>query len=202
MENRLKCLGGLLVACLGITQLAGCCCNDALKWCAPDSYGYSQCQVYEGIGPACFGYHSTCWRPWPEECQTCPPPSWSDASTSTGKVPVLENESVAPMESTPPIRLPQPMPDEGIPPPKPSTSPSPEVPEKAPGNPGANSSSSQGSYVPPRSLKSAPSKSEEHQVYQAIDLQRNPASSGNQKTKVQKYMPPPVVVDTFPANNR
>ncbi len=21
----------------------------------------------------CFGYHSTCWRPWPVNCPTCPP---------------------------------------------------------------------------------------------------------------------------------
>ena len=23
--------------------------------------------------PLCFGYYSTCWRPWPEECPNCPP---------------------------------------------------------------------------------------------------------------------------------
>jgi hypothetical protein len=27
---------------------------------------------YCGPGYNCYGYYSTCWRPWPEECPNCP----------------------------------------------------------------------------------------------------------------------------------
>jgi hypothetical protein len=27
---------------------------------------------YFGGPPTCFGYYSTCWRPWPAECYPCP----------------------------------------------------------------------------------------------------------------------------------
>jgi hypothetical protein len=41
--------------------LSGCCWggHDPCAHCYPAGFG-------------CFGYHSTCWRPWPEECPTCP----------------------------------------------------------------------------------------------------------------------------------
>jgi hypothetical protein len=37
--------------------------------CGQHHHHHAEC-----CGPsfACFGYHSTCWRPWPEECTTCP----------------------------------------------------------------------------------------------------------------------------------
>lgn len=43
------------------TAISGCC------------YGkHDACAACYGEGYPCFGYHSTCWRPWPEECPTCP----------------------------------------------------------------------------------------------------------------------------------
>jgi hypothetical protein len=52
-----------LITCLAFAlgALSGCCCSQ-----------HDQCQECYPGGFGCFGYHSTCWRPWPEECPTCP----------------------------------------------------------------------------------------------------------------------------------
>ena len=67
------------------------------------------------FGPLmCFGYHSTCWRAWPEECPPCPP------YTLTPEL----LESVAPPEPQP-----QPSTDPALPLPGPDVPlPTPAVP--------------------------------------------------------------------------
>jgi hypothetical protein len=57
---------------LALATVAGCaCCNTCEEPLANYSYRHhGPCY----FGPLlCFGYHSTCWRPWPEECPPCPP---------------------------------------------------------------------------------------------------------------------------------
>lgn len=49
-----------VVACLAFS---GCqCCSNDPNPC---------CEVF--YERPCYGYHSTCWRAWSEECMTCPP---------------------------------------------------------------------------------------------------------------------------------
>lgn len=55
----------LIAAALVAASLGGCCGpfgahHDCPQGCYSDW--------------SCFGYHSTCWRPWPEECIDCPSP--------------------------------------------------------------------------------------------------------------------------------
>jgi len=63
------------------------------------------------VCPPCYGYHPTCWRPWPDSCAGCPPPP----------VPIPTESPTAP-PTTPPI-VPQPV----LPPlpPQPETVPQP-----------------------------------------------------------------------------
>jgi hypothetical protein len=72
-------------------------------------------------GPPCFGYYSTCWRPWPADC--CPCPSFAE------RLPLPEHELVpepiprawpnpasarpeVPSELTPELTVPPPLPDD------------------------------------------------------------------------------------------
>jgi len=45
-------------------------CRDMVSFVGS---GESKHGVRYGIDPGCFGYHPTCWRPWPAECPPCPP---------------------------------------------------------------------------------------------------------------------------------
>ena len=40
-----------------------------------DPYYTPPCSIPCPIDPTCFGYHPTCWTPWPEFCTGCPPPA-------------------------------------------------------------------------------------------------------------------------------
>jgi hypothetical protein len=62
----------LMMAMLPLAGLAGCAscqnCEEPLACYSFRHHGPSY------FGPMmCFGYHSTCWRAWPEECPPCPP---------------------------------------------------------------------------------------------------------------------------------
>jgi len=74
------------IAGAGFLLLSGC---ANARRCA-DCEGYSI--------PGCHGYHSTCWRPWPEECVTCPSPFMSEDAPGAimqSGVPRRESGSVA-----------------------------------------------------------------------------------------------------------
>jgi hypothetical protein len=98
-------LAGLLVACLAISQVAGCCCLDPCATCPPDRC----CRPcpHQVAAPACFGYHSTCWSAWPEACETCPPPASITAATVAGEEPIQESEPSSASESIPAPAHPQ-----------------------------------------------------------------------------------------------
>jgi hypothetical protein len=79
------------LACLALSQLAGCCCDNSAADFGADYHGRpyaSNC-----FGPSCFGYHSTCWSPWPEECPNCPPPI---------RLPPTEELEPSPVPAVPP----------------------------------------------------------------------------------------------------
>jgi hypothetical protein len=40
--------------------------------CGTGCVSSQPCCEFRSSGYPCFGYHSTCWRPWPVECVTCP----------------------------------------------------------------------------------------------------------------------------------
>lgn len=103
MGSRLRFSGGLLVVSLSIFQFAGCCCDDSNG--SPEKCG-PHGRYCGGVELACFGYHSTCWQPWPEECPTCPAPTWSAPVTNLtpAVTPEVPSEPVPKPESpeTPP----------------------------------------------------------------------------------------------------
>jgi hypothetical protein len=58
------------ILCLSLATTGGCACfdgpcHDQGAIASPPGFGFPT--------PMCYGYHSTCWRPWPEECPPCPP---------------------------------------------------------------------------------------------------------------------------------
>lgn len=43
--------------------------------CSAGKHGCNgYCDGYQFYQPACHGYTSTCWHPWPQDCENCPPP--------------------------------------------------------------------------------------------------------------------------------
>lgn len=107
----------LAVAWLLACSLGGCACHGECN-----TVDYSCYAVWP-----CFGYQSTCWRPWPEECVTCPSPY--SALPATGEVlpgaPLIEGgrpELPMPMPPAPVQPIPaqpvpiQPMPEPPTPP--------------------------------------------------------------------------------------
>jgi hypothetical protein len=82
---------------------------------------------------ACFGYHSTCWQPWPAECVTCPSPFLA---------PIISSDKAPPLEPAvvPDAELPVPLPaiDDAPPPANPPPAINPDNPRPAnpsPANP-------------------------------------------------------------------
>src|SRR5262245_20319129 len=68
--------GFSVICALGICLVGGCASHSYEPWCAGQPY-------YDvGQPPICFGYHSTCWNPWPADCPVCP--------TFTTSTPALE----------------------------------------------------------------------------------------------------------------
>jgi hypothetical protein len=152
MGNRLRFSGGLLIMGLSIFQLVGCCCDDCGERCMPEYCG--------GVELACFGYHSTCWHPWPEECPTCPPPTWSAPVTDLGTAPTPGIAPDAPSE-------PLPKPDSSETP----TPPKVEDPKAEPEEP----PKSEPPKVEPR--KAEPSKSEEPALLPIKQVSNRPDST-------------------------
>ncbi len=92
----------LATCCLG-----GCACHEVhVEQCAGDSFA---------VWP-CFGYHSTCWRPWPAECIACPSPftpmevpSGEPVPTPTpglAPMPLPTPDAAPPMPALPPTDAP------------------------------------------------------------------------------------------------
>jgi len=78
--------------------------------------------------PLCFGFYSTCWRPWPEECPSCPSFALPQAAEQVlpGPAAPAPAQPMAPMpELTPPQPMPQPSP------PMPPAAPPMPMPEPA-----------------------------------------------------------------------
>jgi hypothetical protein len=96
---------GLL--CSALALLAGCCCDDACDTSCAGVYGIRSRRQHCDIEPACFGYHSTCWRAWPADCPACPP----ETAYLFPADPTLEPTPVPPdasLEAVPaPVVLPQ-----------------------------------------------------------------------------------------------
>jgi hypothetical protein len=127
-----------MTGCAGYHNHSGL--PTSCEWCAG---GYDT--------PLCFGYHSTCWRPWPEECPTCPPFTLPPpAEQVLPGAPMAEPPTVEPAPPTPqpeaappqPLLPPMPAPATNLPPANPGPMPPPaprlEPPPAAPpAGPGA-----------------------------------------------------------------
>ena len=66
----------LALATLAMPTLVGCSNCDCGSWLR------SRNKVPSTIDVPCFGYHSTCWQRWPEECANCPSPYDPTANAS------------------------------------------------------------------------------------------------------------------------
>lgn len=201
-------LGGLLLACLSISQLAGCCCDDSCAGCGPETGGRPFRQDYACAGPACYGYHSTCWSPWPEECETCPPPARILASDEVGKEPSPAIAPDAPAELIPMTA--KPMPGESVPPVPPEESPKPAEPKSAEPEkdlgPTPDSPTSPKPAAPARPLESKPptTRSDSGNVNPQNYQTEPPAATSDPATAseaairravaYQRMMPRPVVI--------
>lgn len=91
MEGKRDYLCALALACLALSQLTGCCCDNSGADFGADYYGRPI--VSNSLEPACFGYHSTCWSRWPEDCPNCPLPT---------KLPPIEELQPSPPPVAPP----------------------------------------------------------------------------------------------------
>ena len=133
--RRLAATAILLATC----WLGGCACHTVnVDHCAGDSF----------VVWPCFGYHSTCWRPWPGECIACPSP-------------------FTPVELPPSETVPSPMP--GLSPmPLPAPEAAPPVPDAPPADPPAGDNS----LLEPSSRRRA-----ESQVHYLETLRWAPADS-------------------------
>lgn len=98
MKNKLQsscCLA--LGAALALLVSSGCAYHRA---CEGHDFQHSDCYA---TWP-CFGYNSTCWRPWPGECLTCPSPFLP------GEMPAESPKSElmpVPSEPAPPVPVPE-----------------------------------------------------------------------------------------------
>jgi hypothetical protein len=101
-------LAGLSLA----VAAGGCCCHE------PRGPGYGQCFNYFGA-PMCFGYYSTCWRAWPEECASCPPYTLNQQQAAEAVAPptgAMPGEGALPPGGpVPPVVPAEPGPDGTIP---------------------------------------------------------------------------------------
>ena len=90
-----------------VVGASGCACHDC---------------VFEGYAAwPCFGYHPTCWQPWPGECLPCPSPFLPLEEGKSELVP-------SPLPGDPPMPLPTP--EAPLPPVEPA--PAPAVPPTQP----------------------------------------------------------------------
>ncbi len=200
---------GLLMVCLGIGQLAGCCCLDPCASCPPEACGSSHCQVYPVAPPACYGYQSTCWHPWPEECESCPPSTWSAAATDLREEP---NSATAPSTSkeslpVPANPAPQPMRDESGSQTQPPESLSSGEQAIDPNSPDADSPSVQKPATAHRVLntksQAAPPSSGRVQLqsFQTDDPSTISAASETRTAAYQKSLFPTVVIEAVAAED-
>ena len=66
-------IGWMLLAACALAGTAGCVSDD--PFVAHPHHGHGHHHGAACIAPdwICYGYHPTCWRPWPPECPNCPP---------------------------------------------------------------------------------------------------------------------------------
>jgi hypothetical protein len=55
---------------------------------------------WQVVDPTCYGYHPTCWRTWPDECEMCVPPDGMAPQIYQSKVVNPAHSDLPPM---PPI---------------------------------------------------------------------------------------------------
>jgi hypothetical protein len=186
---------------LGICQLVGCCCDDPCAGCTPNMGGGLSGQAFTGFGPACHGYHSTCWRPWPEECVTCPAPTRLPPISEVDGEPSPAIEPKVPQEPLPTPPEPQPMPGENPPPAPPEPSPKPGLPEPAndPGSVLPASPPNPEPASPPRPLRTKPPASSEPgdvqlQNYQIGTPRQISAATTSGESRNQVAFPRPILI--------
>lgn len=129
-------------------------CDDNRRMqCERHTLGESnpECMAFDA---PCYGYHPTCWRPWPECCMPCPPPPQALIPSSEQPTPApMGLPEMPPVNAAPPaVPLPSPV----------SPSPSDVEPnsEKIPAPPKPDGSQSAPAKKPPQ--KSAASDTQQN----------------------------------------
>lgn len=108
-----------LVLALAVAQ-SGCCCFECIEHCAaPLSYFPPRSALTPRnppcgfVDPMCYGYHATCWRSWPEDCDqgrdcldwcqqdALPLPAKGDMAPPMEPVPANPDQPAAPMPEAP-----------------------------------------------------------------------------------------------------
>lgn len=196
MRHLGDCLGSLLVACLAITQVAGCCCHNPCVGCSQEM-SCSPCgQPYQLASPACYGYHSTCWSPWPEECETCPPPLSYSATADLSEVPKQSSAPKVSKEMVP--GNPQPRRSKNSDQVKPATAPETIEPESDSSSQFSSSSEEPSAQSRPGEAKpAAPSDLENQQGQQGPTSKSEPVPSAFEARRAtyQEFKVSPVVVE-------
>jgi hypothetical protein len=98
-------LATLALLALPLSAVAGCAtCSTCDEPLASYSYRHQGPCYY---GPMmCFGYHSTCWRPWPEECPPCPPYTLTPELAESVAPPMPQATPLPPPGSELPLPMP------------------------------------------------------------------------------------------------
>jgi hypothetical protein len=79
-------IGWVLVAAWAMASSAGCVSNGAFVAHHHGGHHHgADCVMPDWI---CYGYHPTCWRPWPPECPNCPPYTLLEPGAEILKEPV------------------------------------------------------------------------------------------------------------------
>lgn len=154
----------LALATLAMPTLVGCTNCDCGGWLRHRNNTPCTIEV------PCFGFHSTCWQRWPDECVNCPSP-YDPAAHAPSSGPGLGQpapDTVPPVTGAP--TPPTPAPDAGVTPPAPKA-PAVEAPPEAPvpdaPKPGTSS----------RTIRSLNMSDSESQAAAATSSERLPSSS-------------------------
>ncbi len=187
---------GLLVLCLGISQLAGCCCQNPCAGRASEMSCRPRCQGYQMVAPACFGYHSTCWSPWPVDCKACPPPlaypATDDVSEAQEPSSALKDSNELGPSNLEPSSSPNSAQE------KPQTEPETSEPGKDSSSQLPHSSEQPSAQPQPAEAKPAPPSDLERQQGQLRPTSNSepiPAEFEARRVTFQKVMVAPVIVE-------
>ncbi|MEX2172993.1 MAG: hypothetical protein WD872_01440 [Pirellulaceae bacterium] len=114
-------------ACLLLLVPLATGCHCTASWCSPPAQHAVEVVHWDSM---CFGYHSTCWRPWPAECLPCPSPFSLPPLGEVIESPQPDELPAIPFDSAPMPEVPlpaAPMPEASPAPPN-----LPDVPPSAP----------------------------------------------------------------------